>query len=585
MHPAPIAEIFSLAAAAGHITGQLTGHVTNPAAGQFPAAAQLLAAAFSAFAHLVAPVAVAALWQGAAVALALALCLRFVPRISAAHRFAVWAGGFAVVVGIGVLPLFFHSAAVSAASGSRASAQPLFELDARWTLAIAALWLALAALRAADLAVHTLRLRRLWKNAILIEAHFAEGIRGRSQVPICTTTELNRPSVIGFFAPRILIPAWLFARLTPGELEQVILHECEHLRRRDDWTNLLQKFALVLFPLNPALAWMERRLCREREMACDEGVVRVTRAPRAYAACLASMAERRLEQSLSARAAAALSLGAFEGRSELVRRVQSILRRKQVLGPLGAATVLGALGCGLLAAAVELERTPQMVAFVSAQPAEAQLAQQRITPQLESGASPAVPLLFDGRSAAQFHATNAMAFLPAAPLRPAETSTRRLGALDTANRSTGAMNVAAVQPRQQQVAAGGRGAEANRAAGTNAQANSSAAEADAAPQQWIVLTTWEQVESPAVDAGTVSDYNTSANENLPAQPAQNAPHQFAVTQLILRVYPTGEAAAPGQKPNSAAQSNASAGRKATPTSDFNRQAILPLENGWLVIRL
>ncbi len=51
-----------------------------------------------------------------------------------------------------------------------------------------------------------------------------------------------------------------------------------------------------LFPLNPALAWMERRLCREREMACDEGVVRSTQAPRAYAACLASLAERRLER-------------------------------------------------------------------------------------------------------------------------------------------------------------------------------------------------------------------------------------------------------------------------------------------------
>ncbi|MEI4861539.1 M56 family metallopeptidase, partial [Klebsiella pneumoniae] len=81
-----------------------------------------------------------------------------------------------------------------------------------------------------------------------------------------------------------LIPDWLFARMTAGELEQIVMHEAEHLRRRDDWTNLLQKLCLVLFPLNPALVWMERRLCREREMACDEGVIRMTRAPRAYAA-------------------------------------------------------------------------------------------------------------------------------------------------------------------------------------------------------------------------------------------------------------------------------------------------------------
>ncbi len=114
---------------------------------------------------------------------------------------------------------------------------------------------------------------------------------------VCTTTELDRPSVIGFFAPRILIPEWLYARLTREELEHVILHESEHLRRYDDWINLAQKLCLVVFPLNPALAWMERRLCREREMACDDGVVRATQAPRAYAACLASLAERGLNGS------------------------------------------------------------------------------------------------------------------------------------------------------------------------------------------------------------------------------------------------------------------------------------------------
>jgi len=78
---------------------------------------------------------------------------------------------------------------------------------------------------------------------------------GRGTVEICTTTSLQRPSVIGFTKPRILIPDWLFARLTAGELEQIVLHEAEHLRRRDDWTNLLQKICLALFPLNPGLVW------------------------------------------------------------------------------------------------------------------------------------------------------------------------------------------------------------------------------------------------------------------------------------------------------------------------------------------
>jgi beta-lactamase regulating signal transducer with metallopeptidase domain len=66
--------------------------------------------------------------------------------------------------------------------------------------------------------------------------------------------------VFGFLHPRILIPPALLERLTSPELQQVVLHEMEHLRRRDDWTNLLQKMGLVLFPLNPVLLWVERRL-------------------------------------------------------------------------------------------------------------------------------------------------------------------------------------------------------------------------------------------------------------------------------------------------------------------------------------
>ncbi len=82
---------------------------------------------------------------------------------------------------------------------------------------------------------------------------------------------------------------------------------------------------------------MERRLCREREMACDEGVVRRTQAPRAYAACLTTLAERGLQQRELLRRAHALSLGAFTRRPELVHRVHSILRRKRALNPLAAA--------------------------------------------------------------------------------------------------------------------------------------------------------------------------------------------------------------------------------------------------------
>lgn len=220
-----------------------------------PAGWSAAAQALVAFAETAAPAAIAALWQGTAVAVALVLCLRLAPRISATHRFAAWAVGFAVVVGLPFLPVIARSLAASATANlppEQTAARPWLYLNSRWEFIIAALWLVASCLRASELATHSLRLRRLWKTATPIEAGgsvrslMTAASQGRP-IELCTTRELDRPSVIGFLAPRILIPEWIFSQLTSGELEQVVLHESEHLHRRDDWTNLLQKLFLVLF--------------------------------------------------------------------------------------------------------------------------------------------------------------------------------------------------------------------------------------------------------------------------------------------------------------------------------------------------
>src|ERR1700691_2595880 len=74
-------------------------------------------AAFRAFAQAAAPVAVAGLWQGAAVALGLAVCLHIAPRVSAAHRFWAWAAGFLVAAGLGFMPVLAHFLAAANGAG------------------------------------------------------------------------------------------------------------------------------------------------------------------------------------------------------------------------------------------------------------------------------------------------------------------------------------------------------------------------------------------------------------------------------------------------------------------------------------
>jgi hypothetical protein len=303
--------------------------------------------------RLVANSFVSGLWQGIVLAAGVGLCLRLVPQATASVRFAVWTAAFAVLA---ALPLV-HAYTLRTGGGMPGRGA-VVQLDVRWSFAIAALWLMVSLVRAVKLAMSAVRLRGIWKRAVPVEGCdailSAAGFRG---VELCTSKDVDRPSVIGFFSPRILIPEELFARLTTAEFGQIVLHEVGHLRRADDWINLLQKLSLVLVPLNPVLTWIERRLCLERELACDDDVLRLTKAPKAYATCLTNLAEHRLGR------AAALSLGAWERKSELARRVHSILLGGKRMGAAQARVVMSVLVLGLLGGSAELARCPQLVSF------------------------------------------------------------------------------------------------------------------------------------------------------------------------------------------------------------------------------
>jgi beta-lactamase regulating signal transducer with metallopeptidase domain len=304
-----------------------------------------------------------AVWEGAVLAVCVEGCLRLMPGLSAAARSAIWMNIFAMLVLLHVLPVSSHFSAQANAAELAPLHRTPFHLDLRWSVAIAAVWAALSAWRAAQLMVGAIRLHRMAGRATPIEidaalnAILSEHSRAAE---LCTSTEVARPSVFGFFHPRILIPPQLRASLSDTDLQLVVRHEMEHLRRADDWSNLIQKVGLVLFPLNPVLLWVEWRLCAERELACDDRVLNASGGRKAYAVCLTRLAEySMLHRGLS------LVLGAWEKQSELVQRVHRILRKpgKSISARsamfASAALIAGALGC-----AVVLSRSPQLVSFV-----------------------------------------------------------------------------------------------------------------------------------------------------------------------------------------------------------------------------
>jgi beta-lactamase regulating signal transducer with metallopeptidase domain len=338
-----------------------------------------------------------AIWEGAVLAGCALLCLRMLPGLSAAARSVVWMNVFLLLVLLQVLPLVGGHG-----SGEVGRPAPLL-LNPVWSVAIAGAWLALALLRAGQLLFSAVRLHRLAGRATVVHVDAELGallrittVGGKARAAeLCTSAEVERPSVFGFMRPRILIPPALLERLTDAELRQVVVHEMEHLRRADDWTNLLQKLALVVFPLNPALVWVERRLCAERELACDDKVLSSSCGRKAYAVCLTHLAEyRMLRRGLS------LALGAWERQSELVRRVHRILRRPgQTMSGRRTMVLTSGLIAAVAAGGFGLARSPQLVGFE--EPGQARVA-----------AAPEVRATYFEQPGMQAHAQMVKAVMP-----------------------------------------------------------------------------------------------------------------------------------------------------------------------------
>ena len=99
------------------------------------------------------------------------------------------------------------------------------------------------------------------------------------------------PQVTGWYKPVIMVPTSIFTTLTPDEIESLLLHELVHLRRYDFLVNVLQCAIETVLFFHPGIHWLSRRVRLERELACDEEVIRLTGDRFTYSRALLSLAE------------------------------------------------------------------------------------------------------------------------------------------------------------------------------------------------------------------------------------------------------------------------------------------------------
>lgn len=190
-----------------------------------------------------------------------------------------------------------HIAAISAGVGTAVAAPAGIEPWLPWLVGAWLIGVCLASLRA---------LRQYWRVRELChreatplpewDARLRElcrRFRVARPVRLVKSAVLQTPSLIGWLAPVIVLPASCLVGLTPHQVELVIAHELGHIRRWDYAVNLLQIALETVLFYHPVVHWISREVRNEREACCDDLVLRLGANPVDYAATLASLEELR----------------------------------------------------------------------------------------------------------------------------------------------------------------------------------------------------------------------------------------------------------------------------------------------------
>jgi beta-lactamase regulating signal transducer with metallopeptidase domain len=319
-----------------------------------------------------------ALPEGIVVAFFAWALLRVLRRQNSGTRFAVWFVALLMVAGLPLLGGFAggHAAILAGtlAPASSGSVRPAIAIPGGWAFFIFLAWAMGTGVLLARLAAGMWRLRLLGRSCTPVAAagldpvlqEAMKSITASGTVTIATSERVRVPAAIGFWKRTIVLPRWALGELAANDLRAILLHEFAHLRRRDDWSNLVQKIVRAVFFFHPAVWWIESRLAVEREMACDDAVLAETGNPRGYATCLVSLLEKSMAHRLSGRATEkrwSMAHAAVRRAHEASLRLARILDARRSTATRIWKPALAAMGIFSLLSLAALPHAPQLVVF------------------------------------------------------------------------------------------------------------------------------------------------------------------------------------------------------------------------------
>jgi bla regulator protein blaR1 len=205
------------------------------------------------------------------------------------------------------------------------SISPIAVLRATWALGIAAVLISLV--------TGLWRIRRLrqqalpWPAGEALARQLAASAGIRRRVGVLLHQGVVAPTTCGWIRPVVIMPidapAW-----AASDVDNALVHELEHVYRRDWPIHILARVACALYWFHPLVWATWQRLSLEAERACDDAVlVRTDRT--AYAELLLVLARRLVSAGPQG---TALSMA---NRSDLSSRVAAVLDVNQARGRTG----------------------------------------------------------------------------------------------------------------------------------------------------------------------------------------------------------------------------------------------------------
>lgn len=232
------------------------------------------------------------LWQGALIFILYRLSVKDRTQLTALHLYAPMGTILSLFIATFILCIPLNSDQVLAGT-------PTIAVKTQWMTVLLWIWCVGMMIRSVQFGLDYYRIRH-WKKMGLIARSgplFTTVVRMMEKIDLSIMPELRLvkeitvPMVVGVTKPVLLFPVCLLNQLTQEELENILLHELHHVKRKDYFWNLLLCLVEVIFFFNPFILLLIKDIRAEREITCDRAASSVTNSPKALAKALVRIHE------------------------------------------------------------------------------------------------------------------------------------------------------------------------------------------------------------------------------------------------------------------------------------------------------